>query len=144
MPWANMDGYERLIAFKTSPAVDVAIGQVESDRLREVTKLPPEVWDRRYPQHRFAAPLAYRRTVVFMKGGDGRRRLLRGPRPVPGPEPVRATYCLHVLSDSIKREGPAVAWGNLSLYFAEPAAFDFEPFAWSHDNGGHEATQAPG
>jgi len=27
MPYANMDGYERVIAFKTSPAADVAMGQ---------------------------------------------------------------------------------------------------------------------
>jgi hypothetical protein len=43
-PYANMDGYERLIAFKTSPDADVAVGQVESERLRRVEKLPPEIW----------------------------------------------------------------------------------------------------
>ena len=53
-----------------SPDVDVAVGQVESDRLREVVKLPPEVWDQRYPQHPFAKPLTYRRTMVLVKGAD--------------------------------------------------------------------------
>ena len=68
-PWANMDGYERLIAFKTSYDVDMAVGQVESERLREVTAKPPEVWHQEYPQLHFEKPLCYRRTVVFMKNG---------------------------------------------------------------------------
>jgi len=67
--YANMDGYERLIAFKTSPVADVAIGQVESERLRQVEKLPPEIWHQEYPQHPFAKPLVYRRTIVLVKGG---------------------------------------------------------------------------
>jgi len=143
VPYANMDGYERLIAFKTSPTADVAVGQVESDRLRAVAKLPPEIWDQRYPQHRFAKPLVYRRTVVFMKAadaGDARDYFVIRDQ-FWASEPVSATYCLHALSDAIKQNGPSVDWGNLSLYCAEPAAFDFESFPWSHDNGKREATQ---
>jgi hypothetical protein len=140
MPWANMDGYERLIAFRTSDSADVAVGQVESDRLRSVEKLPPEIWHQEYPQHRFAAPLVYRRTVVLVKGGPRDYVVLRDQ--FRAPEPVAATFCLHVLADAVGRQGPRVDFGGaLTLFAAEPAAFDFEPFPWSHDNGGREATQ---
>ncbi|MCY3019767.1 MAG: hypothetical protein NTW87_12155, partial [Planctomycetota bacterium] len=138
-PCANMDGYERLIAFKTSPAVDVAVGQVESERLRQVEKLPPEIWHQEYPQHRFAKPLTYRRTIVFMKGAPQDYLVVRDQ--YWSPEPLAATYCLHVLSERIERREQTVDFGNLTLYCAQPAAFEFESFPWSHDNGGPEATQ---
>lgn len=44
LAYANMDGYERLIALRISADADIAVGQVESSRLREVLKLPPENW----------------------------------------------------------------------------------------------------
>jgi hypothetical protein len=147
-PYANMDGYERLIAFKTSPHVDIAVGQVESERLRKVEKLPPEIWHQEYPQHAFARPLVYRRTIVFVKGGPpveslGVQRqdyfVIRDQ--FWASEPLAATYCLHVLADSIRQDGQRVDFGRMTLVCIEPAKFDFESFPWSHDNGGHEATQ---
>jgi len=139
-PYANMDGYERLIAFKTSPVADAAMGQVESERLREVAKLPPEIWHQAYPQHAFAKPLVYRRTIVLVKGGPQDYFVIRDE--FRAPEPLAATYCLHVRADAMRRSGPEVDFaGRLTLVCVEPASFDFESFPWSHDNGGTESTQ---
>jgi hypothetical protein len=138
-PYANMDGYERLIAFKTSPDVDVAIGQVESDRLRQVEKLPPEIWHQEYPQHAFVKPLTYRRTVVFVKNGPRDYFVIRDQ--FWACEPLEATYCLHVLADTIRQDGRRLDFGRLTLVCVEPAKFQFESFPWSHDNGGTESTQ---
>jgi hypothetical protein len=137
--WANMDGYERLIAFKTSKDVDIAVGQVESDRLRATTEKPPEVWHQEYPQLRFEKPLCYRRTVVFLKNGPRDYFVLRDQ--FWAPQALQATYCLHVLSEKIARRGPRVDFGNLTLYCAEPAEFEFASFPWQHKNGPTEATQ---
>jgi hypothetical protein len=138
MPWANMDGYERLIAFKTSPQADVAVAQVESDRLREVTKLPPENWHAEYPQLPLSKPLTYRRTVVFLKGGAQDCFVLRDQ--FAGNDELSATYCLHVRSDKADRQGATVDFGNLTLYCAKPAEFAFDRLDWSHQNGGGEKT----
>lgn len=138
-PYANMDGYERLIAFKTSPDADIAVGQVESERLRRVEKLPPEIWHQEYPQHAFARPLTYRRTMVFVKDGPQDYFVIRDQ--FWASEPLAATYCLYVLADAIRRNGPQVDFGRLTLYCVEPAKFDFESFPWSHENGGLESTQ---
>ncbi len=138
-PYANMDGYERLIAFKTSAVADIAIGQVESERLRQVERLPPEIWHQEYPQHRFAKPLVYRRTIVFVKGGLQDYFVIRDQ--FWASEPLSATYCLHVLADTMSQHGPRIDFGKLTLFCAEPAKFEFQSFPWSHDNGGRESTQ---
>jgi hypothetical protein len=142
MPYANMDGYERLIAFKTSPAADVAVGQVESNRLRAVKQLPPETWDQRWPLHEFkGGALTYRRTIVFMKGAGKSPDYFVIRDQFWSPEAVWATYGLHVLTERMEQKGPRVEFGNLTLYCATPTKFEFESLPWSHDNGGHEATQ---
>jgi hypothetical protein len=138
-PYANMDGYERLIAFKTSPDVDVAMGQVESERLRQVERLPPEIWHQEYPQHPFQKPLTYRRTIVLVKGGPQDYFVIRDQ--FWASEALAATYCLHVLADTIRQDGPRVDFGRLTLHCVEPTKFQFESFPWSHDNGGTESTQ---
>jgi hypothetical protein len=138
-PWANMDGYERLIAFKTSKDVDIAVGQVESSRLRQVTEKPPELWHQEYPQLGFEKPLCYRRTVVFLKNGPRDYFVFRDQ--FWASQPLRATYCLHVEGEKIEREGPRVDFDNLTLYCAEPAEFEFASFPWQHKNGPPEATQ---
>ena len=138
MPWANMDGYERLIAFKTSPQADIAIGQVESDRLREVTKLPPENWHAEYPQLPLSKPLTYRRTVVFVKSAPQPYFVLRDQ--FTGNDELNATFCLHVRSDKADRQGSTVDFGNLTLYCAKPAEFAFDRLDWSHQNGTEEKT----
>lgn len=139
MPWANMDGYERLIAFRTSADADIAVGQVESGRLRQVERLPPEMWHQEYPQHALREPLVYRRTVVLVKGGERDWFAMRDEWR--GGEDLRATYCLHVKSDRMERGGRRVDFGNATLFCADPADFEFEPFPWKHDKAGGEATQ---
>jgi hypothetical protein len=138
-PWANIDGYERLIAFKTSKDVDIAISQVESQRLREVAEKPPEVWHQEYPQLRFKEPLCYRRTVVFMKNASRDYFVFRDQ--FWAPQTLRATYCLHVRSEKIERKEPVVDFGNVTLYCAEPAQFEFPSFPWQHNNSPPESTQ---
>lgn len=68
--YANMDGYERLIAFKNGTLGDVAVGQVESNRLRSEPQYPNEIVTQEkaaiYP---LEAPLVYRRTMVMVKPG---------------------------------------------------------------------------
>ena len=123
-PYLNMDGYERLIAFKTSDDVDVAIGQVESDRLRRTAPLPPEYWHQEYPQVALAEPLVYRRTVVFVKGGTCDYFVLRDQWRSRH-DGLRAAYCLHVRDDeavalNVQKEGQgAVTDGTAVL--REPA-----------------------
>ena len=94
MPWANMGGFERLIAFKTSPQVDIAVGQVESKRLREIVSLPPSQWHREWPVHRLDGTLTYRRTIVFVKGAVCDYFVIRDQ--FSAPETVGAAFCLHV------------------------------------------------
>jgi hypothetical protein len=142
MPWANMDGYERLIAFKTSEQADIAVAQVESDRLREVTKLPPENWHAEYPQLPLSKPLTYRRTVVFVKSAPQTYIVLRDQ--FTGGDDLNATFCLHVRSDQAERgtgSGSAtIDFGNLTLYCAKPMKYSLDRLDWSHQNGGEEKT----
>jgi hypothetical protein len=91
--YLNMDGYERLIAFKASPQVDIAVGQVESDRLRPTTELPPEYWHVEWPMTQLGGTLAYRRTVVFVKGGPRDYFVLRDQ--FAAPRELGAALCLH-------------------------------------------------
>jgi hypothetical protein len=99
-PYLNMDGYERLVAFKTSKDADVAIGQVESDRLRHTEALPPENWDQRHPRIDLAEPLVYRRTVVFVKGGACDYFVLRDQWKS-AQRDLRAAWCVHVRDNGV-------------------------------------------
>jgi hypothetical protein len=139
-PYANMDGYERLIAFKTGAVADVAVGQVESSRLRKVQQFPPEDWDARYPELRFDRPLVYRRTVVCVKGGAQDYVVFRDQ--FWADRPLHAAYCLHTYGDAPTRDAGRVSFGpKLTLFCATPTEFALKPFPWSHDNGKHEETQ---
>jgi hypothetical protein len=113
MPSANMDGLERLIAFKTSTEADVAIGQVESWRLRHLDPLPPPKWHPEFPQHPFQAPLVYRRAVVLMKSAETDYFVIRDQ--FSAPEPLHAAYCLHVPDPEVILGPPAgaLASGNV-------------------------------
>jgi len=140
LPWANIDGYERLIAFKTSADADIAVGQVESDRLRAVTEKPPENWHAEYPQHALAKPITYRRTVVLMKNGPKDYLVLRDQWWAG--EPLTATFCLHVKAETIAARGPAVTFADaLTLHCVAPAQTAFASFPWEHANGIPEKTQ---
>lgn len=138
MPYANMDGYERLIAMRTSDEVDVAVGQVESPRLRYVTQFPPEDWDRDFPQIWPDSPLRYRRTVVQMKTGPHDYFVIRDQHD--GVD-LKAIYCLHVYGDRCDREGGVIDFDRMRLFVAAPASFEYSRHDWRHDNGGGEATK---
>lgn len=99
-PYLNLDGYERLIAFATTPVADVAIGQVESDRLREVNSQPPEIWDQRWPPVPLTTPLVYRRTTVFLKGEKRDAVVLRDQ--YRSPIEVGAAFCLHLRDERVQ------------------------------------------
>lgn len=132
--YANMDGYERLIAFTTSPAIDVAIGQVENRRIRQRPKLPEQVgWAERGPYERFTgSQLVYRRTIALVKqppgSGDLDYVVIRDEHK--GPD-LKATYNLHVESAKLERSGNIVNFGDLTLAVIEPKNPAFERFDWS-------------
>jgi hypothetical protein len=138
LPWANMDGYERVLAFKTSPDVDIAIGQVESERLRVTEKFPPEKWDTRLPQEVFDTPLKYRRTIVFLKGQDRDYFVIRDQHV--GPD-VFATYCLHGYGDKCEQRDKTFNFEGVSALVASPKDFQVSSHDWQHANGEPEATK---
>jgi hypothetical protein len=138
MPFANIDGYERVLALKTSPEVDVAVGQVESTRLRKVEPLPPEIWDARYPQLQFDEPLIYRRTVVLMKNGDQDYFVFRDQ--YWADRPINAAYCLHTYGETPVRKGQMIDFGKLVLFCTHPD-FSMKNLDWSHERGGYEETK---
>jgi len=138
MPFANMDGYERLIAIKTSSEVDVAIGQVESTRLRKVEPLPPEIWDARYPQLQFDTPLVYRRTVVFMKNDNQDYFVFRDQ--YWADRPLNAAFCLHTYGETPVRKDHLIDFGKLVVFCTHPD-FNMKKLDWSHERGGYEETK---
>jgi len=131
LPWANMDGYERVIALKTSANVDVAVGEVESERLRVTTEYPPEGWDVYLPEQRLEAPLKYRRTVVGIKNTGEDYFVIRDQHSAP--PHVTATYCLHVLSDRCERKDDRIAFDSLTVVCAKPAAFTLRRHDWEFE-----------
>ena len=140
LPWANMDGYERVIAFKTSDDVDVAIGQVESDRLRVTTKYPPEGWDVYLPRQELDRTLKYRRTIVAIKNAGSDYFVIRDQHNAPSH--VKATYCLHVLSDKCERRGSRIAFGNLTAVCVRPANFTLGRHDWKFEKVNKKTKQA--
>lgn len=139
MPYANLDGYERVLALKTGALADIAVGQVENDRLRETREFPSEEWDQRLPEWRFAGALVYRRTLVLVKGGPEDYLVVRDQ--FEAPEAVGASLCWHILGATADREGGRVACEGLTLVCLAPANPAFRRHDWSHDNGGVEATK---
>jgi hypothetical protein len=138
LPWANMDGYERLIALKTSPEADVAIGQVESERLRITEKFPPQRWDTDLPQEVFDTPLKYRRTIVFLKHAGQDCFVIRDQ--YAGPD-VYATFCLHVLGERCERKDNVFDFDGMQLHVIKPADFTMSRHDWEHEYGGKETTK---
>ena len=96
-PYMNMDGYERLIAYKPGKGAAIAIGQVESPRFRWVKELPPEDWHREYPQVKLDPPLVYRRTVVHVSGNKQDYFVIRDQ--YRSPIDVGAACTFHVRDD---------------------------------------------
>ena len=138
MDYANMDGYERIVAFKTSKNIDVTIGQVESIRLRKVEQFPPEIWDARFPQLQFNRPLVYRRTVILMKNGPVDYFIFRDQ--FWADRPINAAFCLHTYGNSPVKQDHLFDFGNLFLYCNQPDVI-MKKFDWEHENGGKEVTK---
>ena len=139
LSWANMDGYERVIAFKTSVDVDVAIGQVESDRLRVTTEYPPEGWDVYLPQQPLGTLLKYRRTIVCLKNGVEDYFVIRDQHNAP--EHVKATYCLHVLSSKCEQKGNRFEFGNLTAVCVKPAKLGVARHDWNFEKTSKKTKQ---
>jgi hypothetical protein len=97
-----MGGFERLIAFKTSKEVDIAVGQVESNILRETKAYPPEKWWPRFPIIEYKEPIVYRRTVIFVKAEPQDYFVFWDQ--YWAPKDVKAVYCLHALDDQTVAE----------------------------------------
>jgi len=139
MPFANMDGHERLVAFTTHERADVAVTRVESPRIRKVKPLPPEEWDVSEPSVWFEKPLKLERTLIFIKS------------PIPLivmrdryelPEGVTPVWNLHVTGTDAKREGDWIQFGNAQVFLPSEQGDRFEALPWEHENGGLERTTA--
>ncbi|MFW5838950.1 MAG: heparinase II/III domain-containing protein [Planctomycetota bacterium] len=140
MPFANMDGYERTIALQTGSDVDIAIGQVESPRIRKVTARPPEKWHQEHPQVQFEKPLTYRRTIVQLKNKGEDYFVIRDQ--YAGQKSIKASWMLHVKTNSRKRDGAKIEFGNLNVFVAHPKKFDYDTLDWSFQQRGYsESTQ---
>jgi len=151
MPFANMDGYERTIAFKAgAPGTgDIAVAEVESPRLRQVKRYPPEDWDDDLVKWRPQQPIKYRRTIVMLKPtGEMRKPVFVIHDQVDAPAPAKATYNLHVESGKIAHDAEqrVVRFDGLDLHVVDPAAYTFESFpsstsTWLPDNKAGVATE---
>ena len=124
-----MEGFEH---------VDIAVGQVESERLRFTAPFPPEEWDVSLPQVPFSEPLKYRRTVVFVRNGDQDYVVLRDQHV--GPD-VSATYCLHAYGETAEQNGNRFDFDGMHLAVVAPKQFETSRHDWEHSNGGLEATK---
>jgi hypothetical protein len=139
MPWATMDGHERLLGFATHPAVDVAHAQVQSTRLRRTPKLPPEDWDQRYDIKEIGGTLNYDRSVVFLKSFPHDAILLIDDWSAP--KPLHATFNAHVYGSKVVEKGNQIAVDDhFSAIRIAPKSAQLERLDWSHENGGKEST----
>jgi hypothetical protein len=103
---------------------------VESERLRITEKYPPEQWDTYLPEERFERPLKYRRTIVCLKNRGKDYFVVRDQHEGPA---VKATYCLHVLSDRCDRAESSFRFDRLTLTCAWPREFSVERHDWDFD-----------
>ncbi|MFW5872381.1 MAG: T9SS type A sorting domain-containing protein [bacterium] len=128
--YANMDGFERVIAFDTSLIADVGIAQVESNRLRKQPELPESyVWQGNWDEIALDTPLVYRRTIVKVKSATNYyviRDQYTGSY-------VDARFNIHTYGSKVDWDGTnnIADFGNMSLYFAKPASVAFERFDYT-------------
>jgi hypothetical protein len=101
---------------------------------------PPEQWHQEWPVADFGGrALVYRRTLVQLKGGERDAFVVRDQ--YASPEPVSATYSLHVLGGRCERRDRAFEFDGMTLHVASPSDFAVDSFDWSHENGGPESTK---
>jgi len=107
-----------------------------------VEKLPPVVAPRNYPQHALATPLVYRARSSSVKCAPRDFLIIRDQywEPQPCAQPTASTS----QATSVRRRGARSTSQPHSLlripFFARE--FEFEPFPWSHTNGGGSSTRA--
>ncbi|MCC5850138.1 MAG: hypothetical protein JJU29_18795 [Verrucomicrobia bacterium] len=139
MPWAVMDGHERLIAFETGDLADIAIGDVSSRRLRRMPKLPPEDWDQRWDRHELGGELRYQRAVVLLKGLNRDAIVLCDTWQ--GPEDLDVTFNAHVRGDDATvQPDRAQVDDKFTAIRIQPEAAEFSRLDFSHSNGSPEST----
>lgn len=144
MPYADIGGYERLIAYNRTRWADVAIGRVESSRMHEVPRLPPAPRFHSGPYHQLLQPIVYQRTIVFVRTEDRNARdyvVIRDEFEGPA---VNATYCLHVESDAMELRNRVFVFGDrLSVGVAAPQNYTPDELNWTNPRGPHgpEATR---
>lgn len=128
--YANMDGFERVIAFDTMPVADAGIAQVQSKRLRKMPEYPPAVWQAKYEEKALEEELTYRRTMVMVKGNPDYfviRDQHWGPR-------LDAAYTLHTKGTKVEWNGvDLVDFGNMALYIAKPkTGIEYKRFDYNY------------
>jgi hypothetical protein len=129
MPVADMGGYPRLIAFKSTADVDVAIGQVESTRLRKLSDVlgtpaptPPVYLN-------LDKPLTYRRTLFLVKNLPHDDVVVVRDQ-ASGPV-LTATYNMHHARPAngatcSMTSTTAETFGNMRLLILTPKTFDIQ------------------
>ena len=139
MPWATIDGHERLLGFATHPEVDIAHGQVQSTRLRRTPKLPPEEWDQRHDVEEFGGILTYDRSVILLKGLAEDAVLLVDSWDAP--QPLAVSFNAHVRGKEVAENGSHISVDDrFTALRILPEALPLERLDWSHENGGLEET----
>ncbi|TVR07545.1 MAG: hypothetical protein EA401_14795 [Planctomycetota bacterium] len=139
MPWAVIDGHERVLGLATSEAADVMVGEVASTRLRRMPKLPPEEWDQRWDTHELGGSLRYQRAVVLLKGLE--RDVLVLCDSWQGPQALQTTWNGHVIGEDASVDGAVAQVGDrLTAVRIAPEEASFSRLDWSHDRGGGENT----
>lgn len=136
--YTNLDGYERIIGFKTSKDVDIGIGQVENNRLRYMPKTPDEiVWQAKYPIKFFDKPIVYRRYVIFIKSEKDEicdYFVIWDRFNIPSNE-IIPTFSIHVETpdDFINEKNCFKFNEKLTLFLVYPFSFNFERFNWGFE-----------
>ncbi|MBD3421820.1 MAG: hypothetical protein GF398_17030 [Chitinivibrionales bacterium] len=132
--YANMNGYERTIAFKASPVADAAIGQVESNRLRKQPKVPENyIWQGKWDEKDLSETLVYRRTIILVKSSKT-YYVIRDQHW--GPE-LTAAFCLHTKGSKVSwNKKDKVDFGNMALYITGSSQPSFKRFDWSNSGSG--------
>ena len=138
MPYANMDGFERLIGFATSDLADVSIAEVSSPRIRAVRELPPEEWDAVVPAQYFDEPLLYQRRIILLKHVKPAVLLIIDD--YKGPE-LTAAYNLHVRSQSSQLANERAEFDGLQVLRLSDQVVKTSALDWSHSNGREESTK---
>ncbi len=134
----NMDAVGEFLAFRSTDAGDLAVGQVRSSRLRKMPHYAHEItWQASYPRRELVSEARLRRYLLLVKhaAGDSMADYLVIRDELVSPEP--ATFNLFVLARSVAQDGRRFLFdGQLAAdavaYVATPAPerFRLDRWAW--------------